>query len=377
MVISPRLRADCRYFRGDRPCVFGLSSCRKCPHYLSLGRTILIIKLSAIGDVLRTTPLLSGLKKKYPLSHITWITGSPAACMLKGNPLIDRLLCYSAEAADYLRSRKFDLVVCLDKEEKAAALASSLRARAKAGFGIDRRSGAVCALNRASRYALLLGVCDDLKFRLNRKTYQEIVFEAAGLKYRGEEYILSLPGEAKDQAEEFLSGLGIRGGDTLIGLNTGSGDAFAHKAPDERGLISLIDTISERMPESGILLLGGRKEAGLNARLALKFAGGKVYDCGGYHSLPCFAAIVGRCSALVSGDTTAMHIAIALKVPVAVLFGSTCENEIDLYGRGARVASSLDCRPCYRKECVRTPNCMDSIPSGDVFSALSGLLNAE
>jgi heptosyltransferase-2 len=351
-----------------------LSSCRRCRHFSPLGRRILIIKLSATGDVLRTTPLLYGLKKKYPLSHITWLTGCPAFYLLKGNPLIDRLLCYNGETADYLRSREFDLVACFDKEERAAALASSLRARTKAGFGIDRHSGAVCALNRASRYAFLLGVCDDLKFRSNRKTYQEIIFESVGLKYRGEEYILPLPSEEKDRAGEFLSGLGIRKGDPLIGVNTGAGDAFAHKTWNERGFVSLVEMISGRMPESSILLLGGRKESGLNARLALQFSGRRVYDCGGYHSLPRFAAIIGRCSALVSGDTTAMHIAIALRVPVAAVFGSTCENEIDFYGRGAKVVSSLDCRPCYRKECGKTPNCMDSIPAGEVFSVLSGLL---
>lgn len=370
------MRGECRFFRGDRPCVFGLSSCRGCPHYLPLGRRILVIKLSAVGDVLRTTPLLSGLKRKFPLSHITWLTGLPAASLLKNNPLIDRLLCYNAESADYLKSRDFDLVVCLDKEERAAALASSVRARAKAGFGIDRRSGAVCALSRAGRYALTLGVSDDLKFRLNRKTYQEIVFEACGLKYRREEYILPVTGEDKEYAEAFLSGLGIEKGDLLIGLNTGAGDAFAHKSWDAEGFSSLIDMITAEMPASRVLLLGGRKEAGFNAGLALRFPGRKVYDAGGYHSLPGFAALVGRCSALVSGDTTAMHIAIALRVPVAAFFGSTCENEIDLYGRGVKIFSSLGCRPCYRKECGKTVNCMSSISAREVFSALRSLLNA-
>ena len=376
MVIPSRLRDKCRFFRGDRPCNFNSFVCRECPHFLPRGRSILIIKLSAIGDVLRTTPLLEGLKKKFPLSHITWLTDVSSTCLLKENPLIDRLLCYNSESITYLQSRKFDFLVCLDKEEKAAALASLLPARAKAGFGIDRRSGAVCALNRAGRYALLLGVCDDLKFRTNRKTYQEIIFEAVGLKYRGEEYRLSLAPEDRNYAQEFLFGLGIKPGDKLIGLNTGSGDAFAHKSWDEAGFVSLIGMIVRQMPEAGILLLGGRKEAGFNARLALRFSEYRVYDAGGCHSLSRFAALVGSCSVLVSGDTTAMHIAVALRVPVAALFGSTCESEIDLYGRGVKIFSALNCRPCYRKECDKTVNCMNSISAEEVFTALSGLLNA-
>ena len=376
MVIPSRLRGECRFFRGDRPCVFNLPSCRKCPHFLPRGRSILIIKLSAIGDVLRTTPLLEGLKKRFPRSHITWLTDVSAACLLQENPLIDRLLCYNSESVTYLRSREFDFLICLDKEEKAAALASVLPARAKAGFGIDRRLGVVRALTRAGRYALSLGVCDELKFRVNRKTYQEMIFEAAGLKYRGEGYSLPLAPQDIDYAQEFLSGLGIRPGDKLIGLNTGSGDAFAHKTWDEAGFASLIEKISGQMPDAVILLLGGRKEAGLNARLAVRFSKEKVHDAGGYQSLPRFAALIGRCSVLVSGDTTAMHIAIALRVPVAVVFGSTCESEIDLYGRGLKIFSTLNCRPCYKKECDKTVNCMNSISTGEVFSALRGLLEA-
>jgi len=69
---------DCRFFRGDKPCrykrICAESDKEECPQYKPRGKKILIIKLAAIGDVLRTTPVLSALKKKYPQSHLTWLS---------------------------------------------------------------------------------------------------------------------------------------------------------------------------------------------------------------------------------------------------------------------------------------------------------------
>lgn len=84
-------RLDCRYFLGDRPCKFK-RTCPGCDPYSPMGKRILIVKLAAIGDVLRTTPLLSGLKRAYPQSHITWIVDKEAFPLLQNITLIDRLL---------------------------------------------------------------------------------------------------------------------------------------------------------------------------------------------------------------------------------------------------------------------------------------------
>ena len=61
------LKTDCRHFPGDRPCRFNKESgqtCPDCPHYARHGTRILVVKLAALGDVLRTTVLLPGLKEK-------------------------------------------------------------------------------------------------------------------------------------------------------------------------------------------------------------------------------------------------------------------------------------------------------------------------
>ncbi len=66
----------------------------------------------------------------------------------------------------------------------------------------------------------------------------------------------------------------------------------------------------------------------------------------------------------------AMHMAVAGDVPCVVLFGPTCAQEIDLYGRGEKIVTALPCSPCYQRQCEQTPNCMDEISIERVLLAV-------
>jgi heptosyltransferase-2 len=79
------VKYNCRYFRGDIPCtpqnqygVYSVDEQRKdCPYYYPTDNRILIIKLGAIGDVIRTSPLLRKLKEVDPHAEIWWLTLTP------------------------------------------------------------------------------------------------------------------------------------------------------------------------------------------------------------------------------------------------------------------------------------------------------------
>ena len=79
---------------------------------------------------------------------------------------------------------------------------------------------------------------------------------------------------------------------------------------------------------------------------------------------------------MVTGDTLAMHIAIGLKVPVLVMLGPTCHQEIELYGRGAKIVSDFDCSPCYLSVCPKQVTCMDAISVDAVFESVAELLRS-
>ena len=362
---------DCRWFEGDRPCVHK-RECTGCDLYSPQGRRVLVLKIGALGDVLRTTPILRPIVEGSdgPV-HVTWVVGKAAEPLLQGHARIDRLLTPGFETSEALGAERFDLVLSLDKDRYSTALASRVRGDERRGFGRNEH-GALVPLHPSARYAYDLGLSDELKFRQNRKTYQEIVFEMCGLPWRGEEYDVPALQDARGSGRAALADAGVGAG-PVVGLNTGAGHAFANKAWTPEGYAELARKLAAE--GSRVALLGGPDEAERNARIA-RLSAGAAIDTGTGRSLVEFAALVAGCDLVVTGDTLGMHLAIGAAVPVVVLFGSTCPQEIELYGRGEKVVTPISCHPCYLKECDITPSCQDLIAVDAVHAAVGRVLSS-
>ena len=243
---------------------------------------------------------------------------------------------------------------------------------AKRGF--DRsKDGLLQPIDALSDYAYRLGVDDDLKFRKNKKTYQEISFEQLGFSFRKEEYIFNVADSDRKFIKDYLKSKGAQLGKSkkTIGINTGSGHRFAGKRLPAETQLLLIEKFGKALGAQ-IFLLGGEDELERNEEIRKR----SLYPviATGSHSLKRFAAIVEHCDLVVSGDTTAMHVAIAAKVPVVAYFGSTCASEIELYGRGAKIVSDIDCSPCYKKICPIDEECMKKMDAELIFKAAQEFL---
>jgi len=357
---------DCRYYRGEKPCIYK-RECKDCPHYEPMGTRILLIKLAAAGDVLRTTPLLHALKKEYESSWIVWLTDPFSVPLLENNPYIDRLLAFGHSSTVELLAQKFDVLICLDKEPRAIALGNLVRADKKLGFSMTEE-GTLGVFNPEANYALALGLSDPLKFHENEKSYQEIIFEAVGFEYDREPYILNIGESVVREAEVKLREFGVAPGEA-IGINTGAGEVFATKKWPEEHFIKLIELIRSELG-SKVLLLGGPEEVERNRRIKHIFRDDEgVVDVGCDNPLALFCAIVSLCKLVVTADTMALHIAIAFKLPVVAMFGPTCHQEIELYGRGELLVGEADCAPCYRSTCEELV-CMKSIAPRSVLEAV-------
>jgi ADP-heptose:LPS heptosyltransferase len=362
---------NCRYFLGHKPCQFR-SVCEGCAHYSPFGKRILIIKLAAMGDVLRTTPLLRGLRAKDSECHITWLTEPNGIPMLQGIREIDRLMPYTSKTILQLETEIFDELHCFDKEAKATALAMKIHAERKIGFGMTP-FGNIMPLNSDSEYTFRLGIDDPFKFRLNTKTYPELIFECAGIPYpKPQEYVLPDLSAEIEEAGVYLQARGVLPEDIKIGLNTGAGDVFATKKWTEGGYAELANRFVGELGAK-VLLLGGPAEVERNQRIAT-IAQFPLINTGNDNPIRKFAGIVGNCDLMITGDTLAMHIAIGLGIPVLVMFGPTCHQEIELYGRGAKIVSDFECSPCYLSLCPKENTCMDAISVKTVYEIAVGLL---
>ena len=365
------VKDDCVHFRGEKPCRF-IRFCEGCPHFEPFaGRTkVLILKCRAQGDVLRTTALLAGIKRKYPKSFITWLTDEESVDLLANNHHVDRVLPYGLETALPLTVQSFDVLISLDKEPGITSLAAKVRAGQKFGFGMNEH-GNLMAFNEAAAYAFRLGVDDELKYRTNMKTYQAIAAEAAEIDYRRDEYVYELGEDAKVKAREFMKAHGIDKARPSVGLNTGAGMKFETKQWPREHYIELIHGLTSGL-KANVFLLGGKRERELNAFLE-KTSPRRIHNTGNDNTLPEFAGFISFMDVVVTSDTLGMHLAIAAKKKIVALFGPTCPQEIDLYGRGAKLFKSVPCSPCYRQTCPDA-KCMKEILPGRVLEEIRKLI---
>ncbi|MBI5233227.1 MAG: glycosyltransferase family 9 protein [Deltaproteobacteria bacterium] len=367
------IHSDCRHFRGDRPCHHHKDTgahCDGCDHYEPVRFRILIIKLDATGDVLRTTSILHGLKEKYPSSHITWLTMKESLDLFLQNPYVDTLLDYSAESFLRLGVEAYDLVINLDASPRSAMLAEHARGKEKLGFGYHTR-GYVYPFNEEARRWFEMGIFDDVK-RANTMTYQEIALDICRLKHGRYDIVLNLSLEEKGFAAGFARRMNLPEGRPVIGLNTGAGGRWKKKKWTIEGYLDLIGLLAQETAPT-ILLYGGPLEKERN-RFLMEKSRYPLIDTGCGNSLRQFISLVDLSDIVVTSDSLALHIAAGLGKKVVALFGPTSSVEIDLYGRGAKVSSDLPCLSCYRHDCEIRPDCMESISAAMVMTAIKGLL---
>ncbi|MDR3668402.1 MAG: glycosyltransferase family 9 protein [Ignavibacteriaceae bacterium] len=363
------LRTDCRHFPGDHPCIYNKLEgilCDKCSYYNPVSYKILIIKLDAIGDVLRTTSILHAIKKKYPDSHITWLTKSASKEIFKNNYVVDNIIFFEdPDLSSRLFIEEFDLLLSPDTSPASAALASAARAKEKKGYKMNQLGKVIPVDDRGIEW-LEMGAFDQFK-KANKKSYQQIIHEILDLDYARGEIIINLDEKEKELRDRFYVDNHLDRYEFIIGINTGASHRWRFKQWRREGYQELISLLGERR-NTAILLYGGYEEKEMNQNLKEKYS--KVINTGHTNNLREFFALTDLSDIMITGDTMALHAATALKKKVICLFGPTSSNEIEDYGRISKITPTMDCLVCYKQNCDFVPNCMDSISADIIYKSI-------
>lgn len=349
----------CKNFSGYKPCFPDTRCYEKCVQPDSIGATILIVNLDAMGNVLVTTSILPAIKRKYPKSHISWITLKNAAPLLQHNPYLDRVYVWEPESWLILQQMRFDVVMNADKSQRSCAFTMSLTATRKLGFGLTG-NGVIVPLNAEARENYVLGLDDHLKFKINQKTVPQILCETFKVKYRRDEYVLFLSPEEEKYCEEYKAGLGIREDAFVVGLNTGCSELYPNKKMTIDQHVVLINKLLS-LPDIRVVLVGGPEDSQRNAEIARQVGAAVVNTptTEGVRRGLCYENI---CDMILTGDSFGMHAAIGLKKYVVVWFGVSCPAEIDLFGRGEKlIPRGLECSPCWKRSCPFNLECIQMI----------------
>jgi len=328
--------------------------------------TILILKTGALGDVLRTTALLPGLHAAHPEAVVTWVTAPAALDLVRLHPQVGDVLAVDPRAEEelealggWLADRAWDWVISLDDEEPLCRLAARLPAARLSGAWWDAEAGrAVYSADSAPWFDMgLLSVHGkeeaDRRKAANTRSHPEILCSMLGLATGAP--LLPADPASEQRIASLAAERGLEGHGPVIGLNTGAGRRWHSKALPVERVAALARELDRRLDgEVTFLLLGGREEAERNraiqAALCAGDGGPRLVDGGTDNSVLEFSAWVARCALLVSSDSLALHVAVARGVPVVAFFAPTSAAEIELYGRGEKVASTAPDACSYRPD---------------------------
>ncbi|MDP1726314.1 MAG: glycosyltransferase family 9 protein [Bacteroidota bacterium] len=349
-------KADCLFFKGHIPCKphkqFGYH-CDDCPAYEKVSKRILIIKLGAIGDVIRTTPLVVKYKALYPNCKITWLTWTPD---ILPSSQIDEILKWDHNSIMYAQNASWDIAINLDKEKEAGALLKVVDAKEKFGFVL--KDNEIQPINELALHKFLTGMFDDIS-QANTKSYLKEIFEICGFEHQGEPYLM-------DTHDDKGYHWNLPKDKKIIGMNTGCGGRWTTRLWSIDKWVELVALVKLQHPDAIVLLLGGEAEDARNKEIQKR--SGALYP--GYYSLFEFINLVNQCHLIITQVTMGMHITLALGKKIILMNNIFNPYEFDLFNKGEIVMPDKICKCFYRGSCVDGISCMEELPALKIADAV-------
>lgn len=318
---------------------------------------ILVIRLSSIGDIVLTTPVVRAIKTQIPGAELHFLTKTANEAVIKANPYIDKIHLYDSsrknDLFDELKAEHFDYVIDLHGKHRTRQVVRRLK---RPSYTYNK---------------LTLGRAFCVAFKVNLLPNKHIVdrfFQAVA--------DLNVHNDHKGLDFFIPEGCGFDGDDLPMVF--------------EDGFVAIVlagQHVTKRIPASKVIeigsilhkpvmLLGGQDVAEAGEEIALQL-GDRAYNGCGKYTLYQSCSILKQADCVITGDTGLMHVAAAFRKPVAVLWGNTIpEFGMYPYMPGQRFlyrnfeVCPLRCRPCSKLGRAKCPRkhfkCMNMIPAIEV-----------
>ena len=344
---------------------------------------ILIVRLSAIGDVVNTLPALTALRRRFPEARIGWVVEDKARGLLEGHPLLQAVHVYerrrwqkgmfrsrslgttTREAtglARKLREARYDLAIDFQGNLKSGVFTRLSGARARIGFGRGHcREGNFLFTN------IHVTPPEDAVHRVARHLS---LLAPLGVNTTAADPILPSSKEDQDRVDALLEELGA--GERKVAVIHGGTSAFGSFKRWPGARYGEVAKCLEGRGDVRVVLTCGPGEEAL-AR-AIQRSAGEAPAVLPPLSLPELTALFARASLFIGGDTGPLHMALAAGVPTVALYGPKDPRIYGPYfGRSIVIRHDLHCSPCTKRSCD-DPVCMTSITAEEVLEAAEKLL---
>lgn len=334
-------------------------------------RRVLIVKPSALGDVVHALPVAELLRARFPAARISWLIAPPFAAIVEGHPCVDEVIRFDrrrlarwsrgpsqalSELIGFgksLAAREFDLVLDLQGLARSALLTFATNAPVRVGFAYARELAPLAYTHR-------------------------IPWRGTSERHAVERYL--------DVAEALGCGRGpVRFQFAMSDADRAAVESIVDFAVPYAVLLPGTNWATKRWPIGHYAELAGRVEAELGLRAVI--AGGadvvelarrvpSAIDATGRTTLPQLVALLQRASLVVANDSGPMHIACALGRPLVTIFGPTNPVRTGPYGRmDTVIRADIACSPCYSRKCSHTSCMVELTPDRVLNQARDALRN--
>jgi heptosyltransferase-1 len=339
-------------------------------------RRVLIIKMSAMGDIVHALPVAAALGEAYPHLEISWFVEAPLAPLLTGNPYLTEVITLPKYRGRDLRTlrclrdvgrhlhavrrRRFDLTLDLQGLTKSATVAYASGAKLRFGYHwlrevarmverpIPHRPESLHIVEQYLDVARFLGAPVDVPL-----------------------FPFHIPEADQAAVEAMLCAEGIEAGTPFIAMNPASARAIKQWGAGRYAALS--DTLSR---QHGVLSVLVTADTAVAAEV-MAAAQQPLVSLAGRTSLKQLACVLQRSAVHVCGDTGSGHLAAALGRPVVAIVGPTDPERVCPYGQRANTFSRREScgAACYWHDCeFARPRCLDAISVVEVAARVGSLL---
>jgi lipopolysaccharide heptosyltransferase I len=312
-------------------------------------KRVLIIKPSAIGDVVHTLPILNLVRRKWPAAHIAWLVTPPCAGLLDGHPQLDEVILFDRKRlggawksigrflelrrfARSLRERAFDLVLDLQGLFRSGWLAKKTRAPVRVGFANAREFAPMFYTHRVP--------IDTMEQHAIERYLKLAKFAGCGVEV---EYVFATDENDRTHVRKLLQDRAAEAALPYAVLLPGTN--WATKRLPVETFAALVAPLRERLRLRAVV--AGSAADGEFAR-----AIPDAIDLTGKTNLRQLTALLEQAALVIANDSGPMHIAAALNRPLVTVFGPTNPIRTGPHRRDHSVLRlDIPCTPCYSRVC--------------------------
>jgi len=324
---------------------------------------ILIIKMTAVGDVVLSTAAFKAIHNKFPNARIYCLTSPQASSIVEGCPYINETIVFDPQAKSLksiwqmgkeLRRYHFDKVVDLQNNRVSHLL--SFLAMPKESYGYHN-----------GKFSFLL----SKKIKNNIRNIPPVEHQFRILKMLGIDYDLGLRLELNPSAKDdaYIQGLldseWLSGPQVFVGLNISASKQWPTKNWPLEHMAKLCDILGHK--NIRVILTGENRDISLSRKLIAK-ARAKPASFVGKTTILQLAALIKSCKVYISPDSAPLHVAAGMQVPIIAFFGPTdARRHMPPSEKNVILHKPMKCSPCYSGVCkIKTHACMVDITPEEV-----------